>query len=247
MTFRDHADAMRVIGATFAGHALFEQPSQSWMVRRVMVPETGEALPPATTDVVTSSAYHFVVTWLPGRALIITGDIGSTMYCGITHLSSLDDTVRLVREADFDYLARKSTHKREYDADATCREIVEHAYSVARQYRDFDWFRPIIEWADLPIDTSTGAELVASNRKEACRALLDAGLDEHTVYDEFTDVDIRTPWDIRTSWPAAAHWHYEALRTWGGLMARASAKAKLAVAREQAAQRTEASREAQSK
>lgn len=217
--FRDHADAMRVIGAAFAGHALFEQPCQSWMVRRVMVPETGEPLPPATTDIITSSAYHFVVTWIPGRALIITGDIGSTMYSGITHLASLEETVRLVRESDFDYLSRKSTHKREYDAAETCRAIVEHAYDVARRHRDFDWFREIIEWADLPLDTSNDAELVASNRKDACRELLVADIDEATVYAEFEDVE------VRTSWPAQAHWHYEALRTWAQLMARQKVQA----------------------
>ncbi len=226
MTYwRDHADAMRVIGATFAGHALFDQPCQSWMVRRVMVPETGEPLPPARADIISSSAYHFVVTWLPGRALIVTGDIGSTVYSGITHLASLDETVRLVREADMDYLSRKSTHRKEYDPAETARAIVAHAYRVARAYRDFDWFKPIIDWADLPLDTSSDPELVAANRKDACRELLGSELDESTLYAEFEEAE------ILTSWPHAAHWHYEALRTWADLMARQMAEAKLAAAR----------------
>lgn len=212
--FRDHADAMRVINATFAGHALFDQPCQSWMVRRVVVPETGEALPAATTDIVTTSAYHFVVTWLPGRALIVTGDIGSAVYSGITHLSSLDETVRLVREAEMDYLSRKSTHKREFDASETVRNIVSRAYRVARRYRDFDWFKEIIEWADLPLCDRNDPELCHEDRKAACRELLGSELDESTIYAEFEDVD------CAMSWPHAAHWHYEALRAWANLMTR---------------------------
>lgn len=223
--FRDHADAMRVIGATFAGHALFDQPCQSWMVRRVMVPETGEPLPPASTDIITSSAYHCVVTWLPGRALIVTGDIGEAVYSGITHLASLEETVRLVREADMDYLSRKSTHKREFDAAETAREVVSHAYRVARTYRDFDWFKPIIEWADKPLCDLNDPELCHEDRKAACRELLEADLDEATFFAEFEDVE------FAMSWPPAAHWHYEALRTWADLMARARGEAKLADAR----------------
>lgn len=223
--FRDHADAMRVIGATFAGHALFDQPCQSWMVRRVMVPETGEPLPPATADIVGSSAYHFVVTWLPGRALIVTGDIGEAVYCGITHLASLEETVRLVREADMDYLSRKSTHKREFDPSLTARDVIRHAYSVARRYKDFDCFQPIIEWADLPLCGRNDPELCHEDRKAACRELLASELDEATFYSDFVDVE------VAMSWPPAAHWHYEALRTWADLMSRARGEAKLKAAR----------------
>lgn len=220
--FRDHADAMRVIGATFAGHELFEQPSQSWMVRRVMVPETGEPLPPATTDIVTSSAYHFVVTWLPGRALIVTGDIGSAVYQGITHLASLDETVRLIREADMDYLSRKSTHKREFDFDATAREMVSRAYDMLRRSGDDSDMTAIIDWADLGTDDEGGP----IDRKAACRALLDADMTEGDLWQNFHDTDP----PICTSWPAAAHWHYEALRTWAKLLGRQKTKAAIAAA-----------------
>lgn len=210
MAFRDHVDAMRVIKATFVGHDLFAQPCQSWMVRRA-----------------TESAFQFVVTWLPGRALIISGDIGCAVYSGITHLVSLEETVRLVRQSDFDYLSRKSTHRREYDAGKTCRAIVERSYWIARKYRDFDWFKEIVEWArpGLYLDVSNDPELVANNRKAACRMLLDADLDEATVYAKFADVE------ACMSWPAQAHWHYEALRTWANLMSSATAKQKLAEAR----------------
>lgn len=207
--FRDHVDAMLVIGETFTGHRLSDQPCQSWMVR-------GDR----------GSAYHFVITWLPGRALIVTGYIGEEIYSGITHLASLDETVRLCREADMDYLSRKSSHRMEFDANETAREIVAHAYRVARRYRDFDWFKSIIDWADLQLsDRSNDPELCASNRKDACRELLGAELCEHTFYSEFEDVD------IQHAWPASARWHYEALRTWAGLMARARGEEKLAEAR----------------
>lgn len=221
--FRDHADAMRVIGATFAGHALFDQPCQSWMVRRVMAPETGEPLPPASADIITNSAYHFVVTWLPGRALIVTGDIGSTVYSGITHLADLDATVRLVRDADMDYLTRKSTHRKEYDPAETARSIVERAYQDLRHGGGegaFDHIEDAIGYVD-DLDATRA-------RKRACRILLEMGrngtLDQDTAYEASgNDCEFAS-----MSWPSQAHWHYEALRTWATLMARQMGEAKLA-------------------
>lgn len=233
--FRDHADAMRVIGATFAGHALFAQPCQSWMVRRVLVPETGEPLPPAPDHIVTSSAYHFVVTWLPGRALIVTGDIGETVYSGITHLASLDDTVRLVRDASMDYLTGKSTHKREFDREATARHIIERAYAEMRgsfdpnslKVREDRLMCRIVDWYEGSIHGAPITEHDADQRKDACRSLVNSeGLDE-------VDFGVITEdWEcISRSWPAAAHWHYEALRTWADLMTRQKVQAHIAAAR----------------
>lgn len=205
--FRDHADAMRVIGATFAGHALFDTPCQSWMVRRVMVPETGEPI--------ASSAYHFVVTWLPGRALIVTGDIGSTVYSGITHLASLEETVRLVREADMDYLSRKSTHRKEYDPAETARSIVERAYQDLRHGGSETAFETIGDAIGFH-----GSFELPCIRKRACRSLLSMGrdgtLDQDTAYEASgNDCEFAS-----MSWPSQAHWHYEALRTWARRMAR---------------------------
>lgn len=224
--FRDHADALRVIGATFAGHALFDQPCQSWMVRRVMVPETGEPLPPTTTDIITSSAYHFVVTWIPGRALIVTGDLGAAIYSGITHLASLDDTVRLVREADFDYLVSKSTHTREFDFHATAKEMVARAYDRLRRQDDDSDIQAIIDWS-RDADVTNG---LPQARKTACRDLLSSNMSEHDVWEEFGDIDP----PVCMSWPAQAHWHYEALRTWGDLMARARNVARVRAVRDAA-------------
>lgn len=237
MSFRDHADAMRVIGATFAGHALFEQPCQSWMVRRVMVPETGEPLPPATTDIITSSAYHFVVTWIPGRALIVSGDIGSATYSGITHLASLEETVRLMREADFDYLSRKSTHAKEFDGRRTAELIVENAYYQMRDSLDLESLSKrktslmdrIVDWHDGDIHGSPCCEHSAADRKAACRALIEDGADHDTL------IHVAGDWEAGcTSWPSQAHWHYEALRTWGHLMARQMGEAKMRAARDAA-------------
>ncbi len=213
--FRDHAHAMRVIGHTFAGHQLREQPCQSWMVRHT------------SNDGTTESAYHFVVTWIPGRSLIVTGDLCEAVYTGVTHFAYLDATVRLVREASFDYLSSKSTHRREFDCSETARAMVAHAYSVARRYRDFDWFKEIIAWADLPLTNSEAPETCAEDRMNACRELLGSELLEHDFYD-FEDAE------IHTSWPAAAHWHYEALRTWANLMTREIVEAKRDAARAKA-------------
>lgn len=228
--FRDHADAMRVIGATFAGHALFDQPCKSWMVRRVMVPETGEPLPPASADIISSSAYHFVVTWLPGRALVVTGDIGSTVYSGITHLASLDETVRLVREASFDYLTGKSTHRKEYDPAATARAIIERAYQDLRHGGSETAFEEIGDAIGFH-----GSFELPCIRKRACRALLSMGrdgtLDQDTAYEASgNDSEFAV-----MSWPAQAHWHYEALRTWADLMVRAKGERVRAAARDAAA------------
>ena len=207
--FRDHADAMRVIGATFTSHALFDQPCQSWMVRRA---PTGEHI--------SSSAHHFVVTWLPGRALIVTGDIGEAIYCGITHLASLEETIRLVREAAMDYLSSKSTHKSEFDFDATACELVSRAYDRLRKYGDDTDMQAIIDWS-RDADVAAG---MPQARKTACSDLLNTVMTEHELWEHFGDIDP----PVCMSWPPAAHWHYEALRTWADLMARSWSEGKIA-------------------
>lgn len=214
--FKDHADAMRVINATFAGHELSDQPCRSWMVRR-----PGE------------SAYHFVVTWLPGRALIVSGDIGEATYCGITHLTSLDETVRLIRESSFEYLSGKSTHRREFDARATAKHVIEMAYAEMRYSLDLDSLKrredrlmcSIVDWHDGNIHNQI-TEHDAEDRKAACQALLDGAANGEV--DQGLLIEIAGDWEIGCmSWPPAAHWHYEALRTWADLMARAKVKAEI--------------------
>ncbi len=210
--FRDHADAMRVIGATFAGHRIFLQESTSWMVR-------------GTRDGRPASAYHFVVTWLPHRALIVTGDLGDAVYSGITHLSNIDDTVRLVREASFEYLSGKSTHKKEFDRKRTAQFIVEQAYARMRDTFDVTGESPrdtrvmdrIVSWNDSSVARLTPTVHTPEDRKDACRALID---DDDLAAEDL--IEIAGDWEVcRHSWSATAHWHYEALRTWADLMARA--------------------------
>jgi len=210
--FRDHADAMRVIGATFAGHRIYMQESTSWMVRG-----TREGKP--------EIAYHFVITWLPHRALVITGDLDAAVYSGITHLSSLDDTVRLIREASMDYLSGKSTHTRVFDRERTARFIVETAYMQMRDSFDVSGETPrdvrdmdrIVSWHHGSILKPVVSVHTPNERKDACRALI---ADDEVSDDDL--VDIAGDWDVcRYSWPATAHWHYEALRTWADLMVRA--------------------------
>lgn len=229
--FRDHADAMRVIGHTFTAHEAADFPCQSWMVRRA-----------ATDDHVSSSAYHFVVTWLPGRALIITGDIGETVYTGISYFHSLDETLRLVRESSFDYLSGKSTHQKQFDRKRTAELIVELAYAEMRPFdpnaddgRRTTLMARIVDWHDGNLH-GTMEHPSAADRKAACRALID----DDTVSAEDL-VDIGNDWEIcRNSYPPAAHWHYEALRTWAKLLTIERTKQKLAQARAaQAAQQPE--------
>lgn len=219
--FKDHTDAKRVIGATFAGHRIYLQKSTSWMVR-------------GARDGRPESAYHFVITWLPHRALIITGDIGNAVYSGITHLSCLDDTVRLVRDASIDYLTGKSTHKREFDRDRTARFIVEQAYAEMRNSFDTSGDRSrAMVIMDRIVDWNFGGiygiekDHSPSERMDACRALID---DEELSPAEL--MEISGDWEIcRYSWPAEAHWHYEALRTWANLMAHAKVEQRKAEAR----------------
>ncbi len=210
--FRDHADAMRVINATFVDHKIYLQESTSWMVRR-------------TRNGKPESAYHFVITWLPHRVLIITGDIGDTVYSGISHLSNLDDTIRLVRESSMDYLTSKSTHKKEFDRNATTEFIVERAYYEMRNsfdkeepsWRESTRMNRIVCWHIGNIHIQASSDHAAIARKDACRSLMS---DEEIT--ELELVEIADDWEVPChSWPASAHWHYEALRTWADLMARA--------------------------
>lgn len=224
--FRDHADAMRVIGATFVDHALSAQPCQSWMVRRVWA------------DGSSASAYHFVVTWVQGRALIVSGDLGEAVYSGITHLASIDETVHLVRGASMDYLTGKSTHKQEFDREATARYIIEQAYSEMRHSFDLGSLKVredrlmcrIVDWYEGIIHGAPITKHDANQRKDACRSLIDSEeLDERDL------CDITKDWEcICHSWPAKAHWHYEALRTWANLMAQQKVKAHIAEVRKAA-------------
>ena len=220
--FRDHADAMRVIGATFAGHRIYLQESTSWMVRG-----TREGRP--------ESAYHFVVTWLPHRALVITGDLDAAVYSGITHLSNIDDTMRLVREASMDYLSGKSTHKKEFDRERTARFIVEQAYAEMRDTfdvmgetgRDSRRMDRIVDWHLGNIHGGPGGDHGHVERKEACRALIE---DEEITPADL--MEIADDWEVcRYSWPATAHWHYAALRTWADLMVRAKVEQRISEAR----------------
>lgn len=224
--FRDHADAMRVIGATFAAHEISAQPGQSWLVQRM------------SPDGHPRSVYHFTVTWLLGRALIVTGDIGEAVYSGITHLASLDETVRLVRESSMDYLTGKSTHKREFDRKATARHIVDLAYTEMRN--SFDPESPkvredrlmcrIVDWYEGNIHGAPITEHDADQRKDACRSLIDSEeMDESDFCDIIEDLEC-----TYRSWPAAAHWHYEALRTWADLMTKQKVQAHIAEVRKAA-------------
>jgi hypothetical protein len=223
--FRDHADAMRRIGGAFAAHAVEPLESQTWRVGRPRG---------LNIDPIVSNNHHYTVTWIPGRALIVAGDIGATVYERITHLSNLSDTIRLVREASMDYLSSKSTHKKCYSAPLTGHALVNQAYREMRRSRklplaergqNIPLVLSICEHVDEDIDCDHAAA-----RAQAMGALreMDAeGLPEGVAWNIADAAACDQSALIQHAWPNEAHWHYEAVRTWANLMARERSEERL--------------------
>lgn len=120
----------QMIDNSFANHVIQDEPVvRSWKIKK---PDTW--------------AYSYTVTWTPGH-LTISGDIGE---CAFTHWAAMRDSWEQardwVRESDIDYLLGKSNARREYNYEASVRQLIEIADEDQHGWGDAVVWRSIFEY-----------------------------------------------------------------------------------------------------
>lgn len=179
----------KIAASSFAAHVIEDQPSRSW---RLGKPGTG--------------FYAFRVTWAPG-VLTVSGDVGSAVYEIWPAFQTAAGAASLVAMADFDYLAEKSGAKKEFDRDATVKDLIRYAYDNLRNgYRDSVF--------KLVCDEYGGDPENPLDRKEAMRAFRD---DECLTAERVYNItgDFEAPTYSHTS---DARWAFEAVKLWARMV-----------------------------
>ncbi len=221
----DHADMVPNIRRCLAQNVLMGRraPTRVWRMKR-----------PGTY------AYSYRVMWTPG-VIVLTGDLGSMVYTGVTHFSRLWDAVELLEAIDFAYLNEKSTHKKAYDPEATAAALIRiaddqrlAALSMIEPEPGSDDEDDDHEDAGRPSaapelsldDPGLGlwrrlAAFVSRDDEDVRRDDVRASIARDLTVDRTVRVDAGDAYDLTDdyemlvdTWPTDSRWHHEAIRHW---------------------------------
>lgn len=194
-----HLDIQAMAKTAFAGHELKREKGFTW---RMQAPKTWN--------------YGFRVTWTRG-AVIVTGDLGEMVYRGMTFLwSSPWDAALHLRKCHYDYLTGKTGTSKEYDREATVRELLLRADDERRWGSRTLWEALCARYSDTYL---AGYRDLNPNRvtdwSRAAKALRnDLDLSAEQVYRLTQDGE-----QAVNHWPPRTRWTYEALMLWANAMA----------------------------
>jgi hypothetical protein len=194
-----HLDVQAMAKTAFASHELKREKGFTW---RMQAPKTW--------------AYGFRVTWARG-AVIVTGDLGEIVYSGMTFLAvSPWDAALHLRQCHYDYLTSKTGTAKEYDREATVRELLARAEDERRWGSRTLWEAFCARYSDKYLSGYRELNPARANHWAiAAKALRnDLDLTAEQVYYLTHDGE-----QAAYSWPPKTRWTYEALMLWANAMA----------------------------